>query len=176
MSKDNKPFYKRGVFYLFIFTCITFTAHCIVKGFLEGWESVFYYVLNTAYGFVFYSLIRDVFGSISENLLKERVKLQEEVIELYEKAYQEIQKDTYKQRKIAEKYYMGFIPLFRDLHDAVIEEQPETEEQQEIVNLVKIVDHQASYIAALELESNELRKRLEDNKKTIIEGKKQCLI
>lgn len=71
---------------------------------------------------------------------------------------------------------MGFIPLFRDLHDAVIEEQPETEEQQEIFNLVKIVDHQASYIAALELESNELRKRIENNKKTIIEEKKQCLI
>lgn len=176
MSKDSKPFYKRVVFYFLVFTCITFTAHCIVKGFLEGWESVFYYVLNTAYGFVFYSLIRDVFGSISENLLKERVKLQDEVIELYEKAYQEIQKDTYKQRKIAEKYYMGFIPLFRDLHDAVIEEQPETEEQQEIFNLVKIVDHQASYIAALELESNELRKRIENNKKTIIEEKKQCLI
>lgn len=92
MSKDSKPFYKRVVFYFLVFTCITFTAHCIVKGFLEGWESVFYYVLNTAYGFVFYSLIRDVFGSISENLLKERVKLQDEVIELYEKAYQEIQK------------------------------------------------------------------------------------
>lgn len=86
-----------------------------------------------------------------------------------------MQKDTYKQRKIAEKYYMGFIPLFRDLHDVAIEEQPETEAEQEMVNLVKIVDHQASYIAALELESNELRKRIENNKKTIIEEKKQWI-
>lgn len=176
MSKENKPFYKRGLFYILVLAVITFTARCIVEGLLVGWESVFDYVFNIAFGAVLYSFIRDILGSVSENLLKEKVRLQNEVIEHYDKAFHAMQDDVNEERARAENYYMGYIPLFRKLYEAVAAQEDLTENEKEILALTKIIDHQVSYITALELESNELRKRVENNTIATIEEKKQCLI